>query len=169
MGQAAGSPCGVTAIGMGRGHVDVDGVDMLDDRLSGYELPDRLVAAAIPGGRNQSVGHGRHFIPDVIGGGRVFDPHAVSQFQQPVHQIVGPKEHLDPALRRPFLDETVLRSVGEQEHRYDEDLEAQDAVYGILDGDGGVPGLGERAGERAPSRLTVWRSGRSCPRITGRP
>ena len=126
--------------------MDVDGVDMLDDYLSGYELLDRLLAAASPGGRNQSVGHDRHFIPDVIGGGRVFDPHAVSQFQQPVHQIVGPEEHLDPALRRPFLDETVLRGVGEEKHRDDEDIEAQDAVHSIPDGDGGVPRLGERAG-----------------------
>ena len=62
--------------------MDVDGVDMLDDHLSGYELLDRLVAAANPGGRNQSVGHGRHFIPDVTGGGRVFDPHAISQFSR---------------------------------------------------------------------------------------
>ena len=119
---------------------------MLDDRLSGYELLDRLVAAAIPGGRNQSVGHGRHFIPDVIGSGRVFDLHAISQFQQAVHQVVGPEEHLDAALRRPLLDETVLRGVGEEEHRDDEDLEARDAVNRVPDGDGGIPGLGERAG-----------------------
>ena len=71
--------------------MDVDGVDMLDDHLSGYELLDRLVAAANPGGRNQSVGHGRHFIPDVIGGGRVFDPHAISQSQQAVHLVFGPR------------------------------------------------------------------------------
>ena len=126
--------------------MDVDGVDMLDDHLSGYELLDRLLAAAIPGGYNQSVGHGPHFIPDVIGSGRVFDPHAISQFQQAPYEIVGPEEHLDAALPGPLLDETVLRGVGEEEHRDDEDLEARDAVYGIPDGDGGVPRLGERAG-----------------------
>ena len=131
---------------MGRGHIDVDGVDMLDDHLSGHELLDRLVAAAIPGGRNQSVGHGRHFIPDVTGGGRVFDPHAISQFQQAVHLVFGPEEHLDPELRRPLLDETILRGAGEEEHRDDEDPEAQYAVHRIPDDDGGVPGLGERAG-----------------------
>ena len=60
-----------------------------------------------PGGRNQSVGHGRHFIPDVIGSGRVCDPHAISQFQQAPYEIVGPEEHLDPALRRPLLDGLV--------------------------------------------------------------
>ena len=122
--------------------MDVDGVDMLDDHLSGYELLDRLLAAAIPGGRNQSVGQGRHFIPDVIGGGRVFDPHAISQFQQAPYEIVGPEEHLDPALRRPLLDGLVRKSVGEEEHRYDEDLEARDAVHRIPDGDGGIPRSG---------------------------
>ena len=119
---------------------------MLDDHLSGYELLGRLVAAAIPGGRNRSVGHGRHFIPDVIGGGRVFDLHPVSQRQQAPYEIVGPEEQLDAALPGPFLDEMVLRDVGEQEYRYDEDLDAQYAVHRIPDGDGGVPGLGERAG-----------------------
>ena len=126
--------------------MDVDGVDMLDDHLSGYELLDRLLAAAIPGGYNQSVGHGPHFIPDVIGSGRVFDPHAISQFQQAPYEIVGPEEHLDAALPGPLLDETVRRGVGEEEHRDDEDLEARDAVYRVPDGDGGVPRLGERAG-----------------------
>ena len=93
--------------------MDVDGVDMLDDHLSGYELLDRLLAAAIPGGYNQSVGHGPHFIPDVIGSGRVFDSHAISQFQQAAYEVVG--QHLDAALPGPFLDGTVLRGVGEEE------------------------------------------------------
>ena len=76
VGQAAGSLCGSRPSAWAEvlsvwfqnhyprwtGHVDVDGVDMLDDHLSGHELLDRLLAAAIPGGRNQSVGHGRHFI-----------------------------------------------------------------------------------------------------------
>ena len=54
----------VSVLGLGRGHVDVDGVDMLDDHLSGYELLDRLVAAAIPGERNQPTGDGADFIQD---------------------------------------------------------------------------------------------------------
>ena len=132
--------------------MDVDGVNVLDDRMSGYELLDRLVAAAIPGGRNQSVGHGRHFIQDVIGSGRVFDSHAISQRQQAPYEIVGPEEHLDAALPGPLLDETVRRGVGEEEHRDDEDPEARDAVHRVPDGDGGVPRLGERAGNVPPSR-----------------
>ena len=103
MGQPAGSPC----VSRPPAWAEVT----LDDHLPGHELLDLLVAAAIPGGRNQSVGHGRHFIPDVTGSGRVFDLHLVSQFQQAVHQVVGPR-YLDSALRRPFLDETVLRGVG---------------------------------------------------------
>ena len=153
---------------MGRSHVDVDGVDMLDDHLSGYGLLDRLLAAAIPGGYNQSVGHGRHFIPDVTGSGRVFDLHPVSQRQQPVHQVVGPGAHLDAALPGPLLDETVLRGIGEEEHRDDETLKpgtrctasrtAMAASHVWVRGQGtcSIP-------------LTVWRSGRSCPRITGLP
>ena len=82
---------------------------MLDDRRSGYALLDRLVAAAIPGWRNQSAGHGGHFIPDVIGSGTMFDPHAISQFQQVTYEIVGPEEPLDPAPRLPFLSQGELR------------------------------------------------------------
>ena len=48
-----------------------------------------------------------------IGSGRVFDPHAISQFQQAAYEIVG--QHLDAALPGPFLDGTVLRGVGEEE------------------------------------------------------
>ena len=36
----------VPALGLGRGHVDVDGVNVLDDHLSCYELLGRLLAAA---------------------------------------------------------------------------------------------------------------------------
>ena len=59
VGQAAGGFCGSRPSAWAEGHVDVDGVDMLDDHLSGHELLNRLLAAAIPGGRNQPVGHGR--------------------------------------------------------------------------------------------------------------
>ena len=101
-GSGCRQPLRVTAIGMGRGHVDADGVDMLDDHLSGHELLDRLVAAAIPRGRNQSVGHGRHFIPDVTGSGRVFDPPSLSASasRQP-YEVVGPEEHLEPGAASP--------------------------------------------------------------------
>ena len=98
----------------------------------------------------------------------MFDIHPVRQFQQPVHQVVGAEEHLDPALPGSLLDETVLRGVGEEEHRDDEDLEAQDAVHRVPDGDGGVPVWVSGQGTYSVP-LTVWRSGRSCPRITGRP
>ena len=81
MDQAAGSPCGSRPSAWAEVTWMLTVVDVLDDHLSGYELLDRLLAAAIPGGYNQSVGHGRHFIPDVTGSGRVFDPHAISQFQ----------------------------------------------------------------------------------------
>ena len=76
----------------------------------------------------------------------MFDIHPVRQFQQPVHQVVGAEEHLDPALRRPLLDGLVRRSVGQEEHRDDEDLETEGPVHRVPDGDGGVPGVGERAG-----------------------
>ena len=49
----------------------------------------------------------------MIGSGRVFDPHAISQVQQAAYEIVG--QHLDAALPGPFLDETVLRGAGEEE------------------------------------------------------
>ena len=95
--------------------MDADGVDVLDDHLSGHELLDRLVAAAIPAGHNKSVGHGGHFIPDVIGNGTMVDPHAISQFQRVPYEIVGPEEHLDPAPRLPFLNQSqgeMRRGVG---------------------------------------------------------
>ena len=96
--------------------MDVDGVDMLDDHLSGYEFLDRLVST----------------------------------------RSSAPKSTLTRRCVGPLLDETVLRGVGGEEHRDDEDPEAQDAVYGIPDRDGGVPGLGERAGTSS-FPLTVWR------------
>ena len=139
---------------------------MLDDHLSGHALLDRLVAAAIPGGRTQSVGYGRHFIPDVTGSGRVFDPHAISQFQQAAYDVVG--QHLDAALPGPFLDGTVLRGVWEEEPgmmmktlkpgtRYTASWTAMAASKAWARGQGtcSIPWAGA--------------SGRSCPRITGCP
>ena len=52
-------------------------------------------------------------LDDHLRSGRVFDPHAISQFQQAAYEIVG--QHLDAALPGPLLDGTVLRGVGEEE------------------------------------------------------
>ena len=87
------------------------------------------------------------------------------------HQVVGAEEHLDLALRRPISSmDGSGRRVGQEEHRDDDDLEARDAVYGIPDGDGGIPGLGERAGNvlRRPVGGAEGPDA-PCPRITGRP
>ena len=95
MGQAAGSISGSRPLAWAE--------VTLDDHLPGYELLDRLMAATVPGGRHQPAGDGVDFLQDVIGDRPVFGPHAISQCQQAFHQVVGPEEHLDPALRRPFL------------------------------------------------------------------
>ena len=148
--------------------MDVDGVDMLDDRLSGYELLDRLLAAANPGGRNQPVGDGRHFIPDVIGGGRVFDLHAVSQRQQAPTRSSDPKSTLTrhcPAHSSMVWFGIVSgkRSTGMMKTlkpgtRYTASRTAMAASQVWVRGQG-----------TCSISLTVWRSGLSCPRITGRP
>ena len=80
--------------------------------------------------------------------GRLFDhPSCSASASRRSTRSSDAEEDLDLALRRPTSSMAGSGGVSVQEEdRDDKDFESQDAVNGVPDGDGGIPGLGERAG-----------------------